>query len=160
MPYLKISLGICDCKGDNGGRWESLIWNDHLLLAAESKTVSLSPGLPDTTALELLKILFGKRERGIFNRWLWPWLITYKMGMILPASRGLGEISMKIFLWSLKYCTMHMERDFLKLLPVYWIHKRWSPRLTWCYLLFLNQRGPSKLPRIHENFGSFPTHWR
>ena len=106
------------------------------------------------------KILFGKRERGIFNRWLWPWLITYKMGMILPASRGLGETSMKIFLWSLKYCTMHMERDFLKLLPVYWIHKRWSPRLTWCYLLFLNQRGPSKLPRIHENFGSFPTHWR
>lgn len=100
------------------------------------------------------------KERSIFNKWLWPWLITYKMGKILPASQGLGETSMKIFLRALKYCTMHMERDFVNLLPIYWIHKRWSHWLTQCCLLFPNQRGPGKLPWIHENFGSFPTHWR
>lgn len=39
-----------------------------LLFAAESEAVSLSSGFPDSVALELLKILFGKRYTNKLDR--------------------------------------------------------------------------------------------
>lgn len=45
-----------------GLQWSGSHWvkMTTLLLAAESEAVSLSSGFPDSVALELLKILFGK----------------------------------------------------------------------------------------------------